>query len=39
MGVAVWLQGYSRSRRILRVIFFVPVLTRWWRMQWCGVCS
>jgi multiple sugar transport system permease protein len=27
MGVAVWLQGYSRSRRILRVIFFVPVLT------------
>jgi multiple sugar transport system permease protein len=27
LGVAVWLQGYSRSRRILRVIFFVPVLT------------
>ena len=27
MTVAVWLQGYSRSRRILRVVFFVPVLT------------
>jgi multiple sugar transport system permease protein len=27
LGVAVWLQGYSRSRRILRVVFFVPVLT------------
>jgi multiple sugar transport system permease protein len=27
LGVALWLKGYSRSRRILRVIFFVPVLT------------
>ena len=27
LGVAVWLQGYGRGRRILRVIFFVPVLT------------
>lgn len=27
LGLAVWLRGYSRSRRILRVIFFVPVLT------------
>jgi multiple sugar transport system permease protein len=27
LGLAVWLRGYSRSRKILRVIFFVPVLT------------
>jgi multiple sugar transport system permease protein len=27
LGMATWLQGYSRNRRILRVIFFVPVLT------------
>lgn len=27
LGVAVWLQGYGRGRRILRVVFFVPVLT------------
>jgi len=27
MSVALWLQGYGRTRRILRVIFFVPVLT------------
>lgn len=27
LGLAVWLRGYSRSRRILRVVFFVPVLT------------
>lgn len=27
LGLAVWLRGYSRGRRILRVIFFVPVLT------------
>jgi multiple sugar transport system permease protein len=27
LGLAMWLRGYSRSRRILRVVFFVPVLT------------
>lgn len=27
LGLAVWLRGYSRGRKILRVIFFVPVLT------------
>jgi multiple sugar transport system permease protein len=27
LGLAVWLQGYSRGKRILRVVFFVPVLT------------
>jgi len=27
LGLAVWLRGYSRSRKILRVVFFVPVLT------------
>lgn len=27
LGLAMWLRGYSRGRRILRVIFFVPVLT------------
>ena len=27
LGVAVWLQGYTRGRRVLRVLFFVPVLT------------
>jgi multiple sugar transport system permease protein len=27
LGVAVWLQGYGRGRRLLRVVFFVPVLT------------
>jgi multiple sugar transport system permease protein len=27
LGLAVWLRGYSRGRRILRVVFFVPVLT------------
>jgi multiple sugar transport system permease protein len=27
LGLAVWLRGYSRSRRVLRVVFFVPVLT------------
>ena len=27
LGLAVWLRGYSRGRRILRVIFFIPVLT------------
>jgi multiple sugar transport system permease protein len=27
LSLAVWLRGYSRSRRVLRVLFFVPVLT------------
>jgi multiple sugar transport system permease protein len=27
LGLAVWLRGYSRGKRILRVVFFVPVLT------------
>jgi len=27
LGLAMWLRGYSRGRRILRVVFFVPVLT------------
>ncbi len=27
LGLANWLRGYTRGRRILRVVFFVPVLT------------
>ncbi len=27
LGLALWLRGYSRGRRLLRVLFFVPVLT------------
>jgi multiple sugar transport system permease protein len=27
LGLAMWLRGYSRGKKILRVIFFVPVLT------------
>jgi multiple sugar transport system permease protein len=27
LGLALWLRGYSRGKRILRVLFFVPVLT------------
>jgi multiple sugar transport system permease protein len=27
LGLAMWLRGYSRGKRILRVLFFVPVLT------------